>query len=137
MSSTLLFLFCIERSVILVNKLPKLSWVVCYLMKAMYLRMKAIYLPIDVLNLLIQTVQKPTRILIMSNSFRRAKLQRTIRMRGWLRRQSTSRRIVQNVTMESHPQELQRQKPERSPEDIWVSNPPDPLHFNSRFKQVH
>ena len=42
-----------------------ISWMVCYLMKMMHLRMKATYLLIHTLNLLIQTVQKQTRLLIM------------------------------------------------------------------------
>ena len=48
---------------------------------------------------------------------RSAKVQRTIHTRGGIRRQPTSRPIVQYVIHANDPQELQQQKLKRSPEN--------------------
>ena len=58
-----------------------------------------------------------------------AKVWRTICNRWQIRHQPASRPVVQNVTQASDPQELEQQKPKRSPENNWVSNPADPLAF--------
>ena len=58
-----------------------------------------------------------------------AKVQRTIRTRGGIRHQPTSRPVVQNVTQASNARELQQQKPKRFPENKWFSDLADPPAF--------
>ena len=105
----------------------------------MHLWIKAIYFLIYTLNLLIQTVQKQTRIfkMMLLLLLRMLKSEEPYEPEGGVRRQPTSRPVVQNVTQASDPQELQQQKPKHSAENNWICDPADPLHFNSLLNQVH